>query len=95
MALLSHLASLVQANGPQNGIDDAVRIAIGAGTTILKVAASIIGDTPWNSNRGTAMGHTGTKVGDFAGLVLARQSSLVVLSSMGIISADVAIVCLG
>lgn len=89
-----HLLYLfVQANCGQDGRHHIVRIAVRAGTTILKVAFAVIGNTTRNSNGACTIGNSGTKVLDVACFVVTGQPSCVVLALFGIVGLDVT--CMG
>lgn len=85
----------IQTDGTQNGLHHGVGIAIGAGSAILKVALSIVIDAPGDTYAAATVGNSGTEVIDGTGLVLSGQTTGIVLSLLGIIGPDVALVALG
>lgn len=87
--------SFVQTDCAQDGVHHAVRITVGAGPAILKVAASYIGHGTRDANRRTAMGYARTKVGNFTGLMGTGQTALVVFASARIVGSDMTIVLQG
>lgn len=87
--------SLIQTDSPQDRIDHTVRVTVGAGTTVLKVTAAVVGHATGNANGCTAMCHSGAKVGDVTRLMSSGQATLVVPSTIGIVRANMAVVRLG
>lgn len=66
----------------------AVGITVGAGTTVLEVALVGIGDATWYAHAGATVGNSPAELVDRRGLQTADQTTLVVLSSAGIVGLD-------
>lgn len=86
---------LVQADGGQNGLHHAVRIAVGARATVLKVAETVVGDAARNANGAPPIGDARTEIGDVAGLMVAGQAARIVGALLRIVGGNVARMHLG
>lgn len=66
-----------------NDAGDLVRVNVGSGPPVLKVTEALVGDVSRDSNAGASVGNTPRELADVAGLVLARESLVVVFSVNG------------
>lgn len=67
-------------DGGHEDLGDAVRIGVGGGTTVLKVAVALLSSLAGNADRGTTVGDAVAELVDGAGLVAAGETELVVLA---------------
>lgn len=93
-SILPTLVEVVEADCTQDSFNDSVWVAVRRWTTILEISFALVGHATWNANRAATIGNTSTKVMNRRRLMLARQSTFVVLSSAWIISPNVSIVIL-
>lgn len=74
---------------------DCVRIAVGWGTTVFKVALHFLAHRSWDSDASTTVSHSSRELVDVGGLVMASQSSGIVQPSFRIIGTNMVLVPLG
>lgn len=81
--------------GVQDGMADTVGITVGAWASVLEVALLGVGNATWNAHAGATVGDAPAEFVDGGGFQTADQTTLVVLSSAGVVRLDVLGVLLG
>lgn len=87
-------ARFVEERGPHDGFCHCVRIAVGCGPAVFKVAEPVLAHLAGNPYAGPSVGHARRELKDVGGLVVARQPPGIVLASSGVVDADVVVVSL-
>ncbi|KAI3479577.1 hypothetical protein L1887_58390 [Cichorium endivia] len=80
-----------QQGGLGNDTSDEVRVAVRGRATVLEVTVALRGNVTGDADRSAAVGNTGREVANVAGLVLARETLVVV----GTVDGNVLVVALG
>ena len=83
---------LVQADGPHDGLGDAVRVAVARRPPVFEVALLLVGALARDSDRAAAIGHAGRERVDVGRLVETGQTARVVLAAVRVVHRDVEVV---
>jgi len=79
----------VEHAGTDQGIRNGVGIAVAAGSPVFQVTLLFLGDATGNADTDVSIGYSGTEIMYIAGLTLAGQPALIVLSSARVVRLDV------
>lgn len=89
------LICFVKKSSSDKKLGDHVRVAVRCRSPVFQVALLLLSYGSWYADAAASVGHTCAEVVNARGLMVSGQSSLVVLSTMGVICFDVLGVSLG